>query len=112
MIVQSDAIDFLKTIPGHMNNVVITDPDWGLSYDWKEFLTQCMRVTDLGTTVIMWNAAPTPLYELLHIAHGIGYKVKHLFPWYKTNGSNPTGWGIARRWAVRINNYYGKVFSS
>lgn len=102
MITQSDAIDFLKMLPGSDHNVLITDPDWGMDYDWKTFLAECMRVTALGSTLIMWNAAPAALFRLLNIAKEVGYKAKHIFPWIKPNGSNPTGWGISRRWEAIV----------
>jgi len=102
MIIESDAIELLKGIEGSQNTVVITDPDWDAVYPWRTFLAQCMKVTQMGTTVVMWNAAPKQLHTLLDYAQDIEYTVKHIFPWAKPNGSQPTGWGLSRRWEAIV----------
>lgn len=102
-IMQANCLDWLPTLKPSESNVVISDPDWSQrEFDWRLFLKLCKEKTCDGTTVLMWGASPVLLSNIISFAAQESYSIRHIFVWYKPNGSQPTGYGISRRYEVVV----------
>ncbi len=112
-IVREDCFEFLSRFDDQTIPFICADPDYGvgISFGTSEnprksreeigeyLIPQLMKMREKSQNAcVFWSSTPEALDNFMYFCREAHYQVIHLFVWYKTNGSGPTGRGLARRW--------------
>lgn len=96
MIVTGDCLDWLRGLPDHYADAIVTDPPYGLGMDaWDrslpsaEIWRECRRVLKPGAHLLAFGA-PRTYHRLTVVIEDAGFEIRDFVVWLRGGGTPKT----------------------